>query len=84
MKCGFNEKNECTQDCIHYETCTRREKLINENKEYKKDCFAYIKQDKCKVLKTMACNGCNFYKNRNEVCNSCIDKGTLCCKKCHK
>lgn len=47
-------------------------------KEYKKDCFAFIKEGRCFALSDMNCGKCQFYKKsenpleeRKEIIEDC-------------
>jgi len=67
MKCGFEDK-ECSAECKHIETCTRR-KLEDSKERIKTDCILYWpeKQD-CKGLRCLYCfsGDCKFYKSNRE------------------
>lgn len=50
----------------------------------KKDCFAYIKENKCNALIEMNCEKCPFYKKRNEIKNNPYYAYSYSDKKRHK
>ena len=69
MKCKFI-KRECDKECENYDTCTAKPKAKRsepkKNQEERPDCFAYKNPEECDILNVKKCEGCRFYKTKEE------------------
>lgn len=53
-------------------------------KDYRSDCFAYIKRGKCRVLTEWNCPDCPFYKTKSQYDDELYKSGQTLLKRIEK